>query len=67
MKRWPTATALHYAAQLNDFPMVLSLLKAGADCTIEDNQGRKPIHLATERKVIKLLEGNLIYSSIDKI
>ncbi|MBK9130425.1 MAG: ankyrin repeat domain-containing protein [Gammaproteobacteria bacterium] len=42
----PEHTALHFAAENNAFEVAEHLLKGGADFTIEDKYGRKPIALA---------------------
>jgi hypothetical protein len=48
------ATPLHYAAQLNSNPDVISaLIEAGADGSIEDNDGKTPFDFAKNNEAIK--------------
>jgi ankyrin repeat protein len=54
-------TALHIFAKSNNLPIVELLLRAGADVTLMNNSKEKAVQLATERKVVKLLEGKLLY------
>jgi ankyrin repeat protein len=53
-------TALHHASAVSDTEMVRLLLQHGADMTIENIHGQKPLELAIERgshEVVKLLLG----------
>ncbi len=49
-------TILHYAAKSNDYKLVKDLLKKKADKTLVNMNKARPIELATDKKVIKILE-----------
>ncbi len=47
---------LHYAAKANDYKFVKDLLRKKADKTLINEEGKKAMELATEKKVVKALK-----------
>jgi hypothetical protein len=58
-------TPLHYAAKLNQRPIVKTLLKHGAFYDAQDSQGRTPIQLTTDSSIQGLLDatGKLFHAA----
>ncbi len=56
---------LHYAAKLNERPIVKTLLKHGAFYDAQDSQGRTPIQLTTDSSIQGLLDatGKLFHAA----
>jgi len=62
-------TALHYAIQNKNVPLIHELVMHGADITIENNESETALTLAKKldnSKVLKALHGSLSNSELDK-
>jgi len=61
-------TALHYAVQNRNVPMINNLVKQGADVDIENNEGETALKIGKDLNnvnVLKALHGNLSLSELN--
>ena len=49
------STALHHAARGDDIKLITALIEHGADLNARDRKGRRPIHCAKSRRMLRFL------------